>query len=239
MKLIEIGKRNPIRVAILMLVAIFPACKNNVPPAPQIDDVAAGPDQSQVDARRLNDGASKLTDAMKKPAKSFHFSYNGEENQTTDSLQPPQVGKEILQADISPVEILLKETRGKETTELKAEADEDVNWNIAHLTIVRILSNPMLAIAVGASVAGAPTEDLVGETAADKFVFDTGADLTRAQKIGLARARSVVSAIQNCKGTAWIAKDSGELVKFEIDADYQDKYSQSWSEHYEGIVTPK
>ena len=49
----------------------------------------------------------------------------------------------------------------------------------------------------------------------------------------------MVSAIQNCKGTAWIAKDSGELVKFDIDAEFQGSAGQSWNEHYEGLVTPK
>jgi hypothetical protein len=49
----------------------------------------------------------------------------------------------------------------------------------------------------------------------------------------------VVTTIKDCKGTAWIAEDSGLLIKFNIDADYQDKNNHSWKEHYEGMVTPK
>jgi len=53
------------------------------------------------------------------------------------------------------------------------------------------------------------------------------------------RARIVVSTIRSCRGTAWIAEDSGQLIKFNIDADYLDKNNQAWKEHYEGLVTPK
>jgi hypothetical protein len=45
--------------------------------------------------------------------------------------------------------------------------------------------------------------------------------------------------VKDSRGTAWIAKDSGELVKFNIDTDYVDKNGHAWKEHYEGEVTPK
>jgi hypothetical protein len=75
--------------------------------------------------------------------------------------------------------------------------------------------------------------------AADKFTFDTAAASTPYQKTGVERARIVVRTIRGCKGTAWIAEDSGQLIKFNIDADYLDKNNQAWKEHYEGLVTPK
>jgi hypothetical protein len=198
-----------------------------------------GPDQAQIDAQRLNDGASKLIDAMKTPSESFHFSFEAEENLTSDQSEPPDVGNVALEADITPEVIHMKETRGKETKATNAESSDEVKWEMAHMTMVRLMSNPMLVIAVGASIANPPSEDLVGSIAADKFVFDTASELTPAQKVGLGRARTVVSSIQSCKGTAWIAKDSGELVKFNIDAEYQDKNAQAWHEHFEGVVIPQ
>lgn len=242
MKLRNAHKKPVVCTLILLLAALVPACKNTPPPAPPALPADRAPiveDQSQVDAKRLNDGASKLIDAMKRPTRSFQFTSDGEVNLEADPVKPPDVGKESLEAEVSPATIHLKETRGKVTEESKAAAEDDIHWSMAHLAVVRVMSNPMLAIAVGASVAGAPSEDLVGEVAADKFSFDTQADLTPAQKVGLARAKAVVSAIQNCKGTAWIAKDSGELVKFDIDAEFQGSAGQSWNEHYEGLVTPK
>jgi hypothetical protein len=239
MKLRNAHKKPVVRPLILLVATLFSACKNTPPPAPPADRAPIVEDQAQVDAKRLNNGASKLLDAMKKPSRSFGFAFDAAVNITSDPLKPPEVGKESLEADISPQAIDLKETHGKVTEESKAAVEDDVHWSMAHLAVVRMMSNPMLAIAVGASVAAAPSEDLVGEVAADKFSFDTQADLTPAQKVGLGRAKAVVSAIQNCKGTAWIAKDSGELVKFDIDAELQDNAGQSWTEHYEGLVTPK
>jgi hypothetical protein len=100
------------------------------------------------------------------------------------------------------------------------------------------MSGPTLVIALGASVTSPPSTDLVGMIAADRFTFDTAAP-TPSQKLGLERARMVVTTIKGCRGTVWIAEDSGQLIKFNIDADYQDQNNQAWSEHYEGVVTPQ
>ncbi|HXW14423.1 MAG TPA: hypothetical protein VEN79_07920, partial [Terriglobia bacterium] len=150
----------------------------------------------------------------------------------------PQVGPVALQADISPEEISLKETRGSTIRTSKAKYGDELSWEIANLTTLGVMTNPTLVIAVGASVTPPPSTDLVGATPADRFTFDTTA-ATPSQKMGLERARMVVTTIKDCKGTAWIAEDSGLLIKFNIDADYHDKNNHAWKEHYEGVVTPK
>jgi hypothetical protein len=244
MKLLEPSKQALAWAVILTMAALLAGCENKVAPVPTVDYTStttassATADVSQVDAKRLNDGASKLIDAMKMPSTSFHFSYNGQENLQSDPAQPAEGGPVAVEADVSPQEIDLKETQGKTIENLKAQTGNEVKWGMAHMTMVRVMSNPRLVIAVGASVTAPPTADLVGTIAADKFVFDTASDLTPAQKAGLERARMVVSTVQNCRGTAWIDKDSGELVKFNIDAEYQDKNGHDWQEHYEGVVTP-
>ena len=81
-----------------------------------------------TDARRLSDGANKLMDAMNKPTRSFHFSFKGQENISKDKTQPPQVGPVALQADISPEEINLTETRGSTTKTSKAKKGDEMNW---------------------------------------------------------------------------------------------------------------
>jgi hypothetical protein len=49
----------------------------------------------------------------------------------------------------------------------------------------------------------------------------------------------MITAIKDSKGTVWIAKDSSEMIKFNIDTDYLDKDGHAWKEHYEGEVTTK
>jgi hypothetical protein len=225
------------------LVATLVACNDH--PTPMMSSLPAsrvsGP--NMTDVRRLSDGAAKLIDAMKKPAMSFHFSYKGQENindqYPQDKTQGPQVGPVVLQADISPEEISVTETRGSTTKTSKAKYGDDLNWSMANLATLGVMTNPTLVIAVGASVTSPPSTDLVGASLADKFTFDTTTAATPSQKEGLERARLVVTTVKDVKGTAWIAKDSGLLIKFSIDADYLDKNNHAWTEHYEGEVTPQ
>ena len=226
----------------LILVAALLACSNNS--TPEVHSVAAprASKPNMTDARRLSDGANKLMDAMNKPKTSFHFSFKGQENINDkfirDQTQQPQVGPVALQADISPEEISLTETRGSTTKTSKAKKGDDMNWAMANLTTLGTMTSPNFAIAVASAVAAPPSTDLVGATPADKFTFDTTA-ATPSQKVGLDAARMVLTTIKDCKGTAWIAKESGLLIKFNVDADYLDKYNRAWKEHYEGEVTPK
>jgi hypothetical protein len=226
----------------LMLVAALLACSNNSTPTVRSAPATRTSQPNMTDARRLSDGANKLMDAMNKPTRSFHFSFTGQENINDkflrDQTQQPQVGPVVLQADISPEEINLTETRGSTTKTSKAKKGDELDWSMANLTTLGVMTSPDFVIAVGSSVASPPSTDLVGATPADKFTFDT-ATATPSQKVGLEAARMVLTTIKDCKGTAWIAKDSGLLIKFNIDADYLDKYNRAWKEHYEGDVTPK
>jgi hypothetical protein len=223
----------------LMLVVVLAACENKTAPLVTSEPIVPTSEANVTDAHRLSDGASKLIAAMKRPTGAFHFTYQGLENLSIDKTQPPEVGAVSLQADISPEEIDLKETRGSVTNTTKAKYGDETNWSMANVATLRVMTSPTLAIAVGASVTSPPSTDLVGTTVADKFTFDTAADLTSSQKLGLNRARMVLSIIKDCKGTAWVAQDSGQLVKFSIDADYLDRNGHVWTEHYAGVVLPK
>jgi len=222
----------------LTMVTALVACNNNSTPVVSSVSapIASAPDLT--DAKRLSDGPSKLIDAMKKPTGRFHFSFKGQENLSEDKTKLPRLGPVALQADVSPEEINLIETRGSTTKTSKAKMGDEMNWAMANLTTLGVMTSPTFVIAVGAAVTGPPSTDLVGTTPADRFTFDTTA-ATPSQKVGLEAARLVLTTIKNCKGTAWIAKDSGLLVKFNIEADYLDKNNHAWKEHYEGDVTPK
>lgn len=222
----------------LAVVAALPACNDNSTPVVSSAPARRAPQTSMADARRLSDGANKLIDAMKKPTSSFRFTFSGQENLVDDRTQIPQVGPVVLQADITPDEISVSETRGTAKKISKAKKTDEMNWSMANLATLGVMTNPNFVIAVGSAVTSRPETDLVGATPADKFTFDTSA-ANPTQKMGLDAARAVLSIIKDCKGTAWIAMDSGLLIKFNIDADYLDKYQHEWKEHYEGVVTPK
>ena len=194
------------------------------------------------DSRRLSSGANKLLDAITKPTQAFHFSFKGQENindkYPRDKTQAPEVGPVTLEADVSPDERDLVETRGQTKTESKAKKGEEMNWAMANLTLIGVLTDVNFSIALGSTLASSPSTDTVGTTIVDKYTYDTTL-ANPSQKMGLDVARGMLTSIKESKGTAWIAKDSGELVKFNIDTDYLDKDGHAWKEHYEGEVTPK
>ena len=68
----------------------------------------------------------------------------------------PQVGPVTLQADISPEEIDLTETRGSTTKTSKAKCGDEMNWGMANLTTLGVMTSPTLVIAVGSSVTSPP-----------------------------------------------------------------------------------
>lgn len=229
-------------IAGTLLISVLAAC-NNAPTPPENPTAAPVISVPNItDARRLSDGASKLMEAMKWPTKSFRFTFQGKEkiggNRAPDDNKAPQVGSIALQADISPQEIDLAETRGGATRTTKAKKGDEMGWAMANLTMLGVMTSPNLVIALGSSVTQPPTTDLVGTESTDKFTFDTST-ATPSQRRGVQAARMVLTTLRECKGTAWIAKDSGVLVKFNVDADYQDKNQHTWNEHYEGEVTPK
>jgi hypothetical protein len=228
--------------ASLVLAAALVGCKSNPAPVKSAASAPATGVSAQSDARRLSGGANKLIDAMNKPTKSFHFSFQGQENingkYLRDRTQAPEVGPVDLQADVSPDELNLTETRGQTKKVAKAKKGDEMNWAMAQLALIGVMTSPNFTIAIGSTVASSPSNDMVGTTLADKYTFDT-TTATGSQKMALDVTRAMLTSIKECKGTAWIAKDSGELVKFNLDADCLDKNAHSWKEHYEGEVTPK
>jgi hypothetical protein len=228
----------------LLLAAALVGCQSH--PAP-VENSGNAPKPrastpNPTDARRLSSGANKLLEAMTKPTQSFHFSYQGQENindkYPMDKTQAPKVGPVILEADISPQENDIVQTRGQTKSTSKALKTDELNWSMGNLALLGVMTNVNFSIAVGSTVASSPTSDLVGTTLTDKYTYDT-AMANPTQKMALDIARSMLTAIKDSKGTAWIAKDTGIMVKFNIDTDYLAKDGHAWKEHYEGVVTPK
>jgi len=65
---------------------------------------------------------------------------------------------------------------------------------MANLATLGAVTSPNLVIAVGSSVAGPPSTDLVGTSPADKFTFDT-TTATASQKMGLDAAHMILTIV--------------------------------------------
>jgi hypothetical protein len=95
-----------------------------------------------------------------------------------------------------------------------------------------------MMLAFGQMVAQPAGSGTAGGVDADKFEFDTST-ATGTTKTGMDIARAMITNLESTKGTVWLEKSTGKLVKFDIDASFANQQSNSWKEHYEGEVTLK
>ena len=225
-----------------LAVALMLGCSDQAPRVFTSQPVRRVTSATATDTRRLNDGVNRLIDAMNRPDRAFRFSFKGQENITDQPAQgksqQPRVGPVALDVSVTPLALDLKERRGEKVTQSKAKMEDETSWKMAHLVILSVMSRPDLVIVAGSTVAGPPASDTVGTTMADKYSFDS-TTAEGSQKRAFDLARLVVAGVKDCTGTVWIAKDSGELIKFNVDADYLDQDGRTWKEHYEGEVTPE
>ena len=195
------------------------------------------------DTKQKLQGCTKLLlDSLEKPTAPYHLSYKAQENinlkYPRDAAAKPEVGPVELEADISPDQINLTSVRGKQKTEHKAAKTDQLAWSMANLELIGPVTSTALMLAFGQMVAQPAGSGTAGGVSADKYEFDT-ATATGSTKAGLDIARGMITNLQSTKGTVWLEKSTGKLVKFDIDASFADQHSNSWQEHYEGEVTPK
>ncbi len=148
MQCVNSSKKLLAMLAALAMVTALVACNNNPTPVASSVPEPIAPAPDVTDAKRLSDGPSKLIDAMKRPTSKFHFSFKGQENLIEDKTKLPQVGPVALQADVSPEEINLIETRGSTTRTSKAKMGEEMNWDMANLTTLGVMTSPTFVIAL-------------------------------------------------------------------------------------------
>ncbi|MGB7758491.1 MAG: hypothetical protein WBL61_01605 [Bryobacteraceae bacterium] len=155
-----------------------------------------------------------------------------------DKTAKPEVGPVEIEADISPDQIDLTSLRGKQKTQHKAARTDELGWGMADLETIGPVTSVGIMLAFGQMVAQSAGSGTAGGVDADRYDFDTST-ATGTTKAGMDIARSMITSIDVCKGTVWIEKSTGKLVKFDIDASFADQRSNSWKEHYEGEVTRK
>jgi hypothetical protein len=226
-------------MACLAVAGLLAGCKNSAPPATTTPSVSRP--TVNTAAKRLGRSGRILMDMMKDPKTPFHYSYKGQENVNDkyafDKTAKPQVAAVTLEADLSPDEMSITSTRGGKKEDHSAKKSDDLRWSMAQLFLITNVTGPTMSIDVVASMASAAGSDTVGAVAADKFTIDT-ATAAGNQRAGFDIAKSMLT-IKDVKGTAWVAKDSGALVKFNLDESRADERGNAWEEHYEGEVKPK
>jgi hypothetical protein len=226
-------------MACLAVAGLLAGCKNSAPPATTTPSVSRP--TVNTAAKRLGRSGRILMDTMKNPKTPFHYSYKGQENVNEkyafDKTAKPQVAAVTLEADISPDEMIITSARGGKKEDHNVKKGDELQWAMAQLLLVTNVTGPTMSIDVVASLASEAGSETVGGVAADKFTIDT-ATAAGNQKAGFDIAKSILT-IKDVKGTAWVAKDSGTLVKFNLDVSRADDRGNTWDEHYEGEVKPK
>jgi hypothetical protein len=141
-----------------------------------------------------------------------------------------------MEADVSPDEMSITSMWGGKKEDHNAKKSDEGGWGNAQLSLTANVTGPLMVVDVFADFATEAGSDTVGGVAADKFTFDSSA-VPATQKFEYDAVKP--SQIKAIKVAAWVAKDSGELVKFNIDESILDDRGNAWDEHYEGVVTPK
>jgi len=230
-------------MACLAMAGLMVGCQRSAPQAPtaqQVPQQVSHP-AANTPSKILSKSGKILLDSMQHPKTPFHYSYTGQQNVNDryafDKSVKPQVAAVTLEADLSPDEVRITSMRGAKHEDRAAKKSDDLGWSEAQLSLIGNVTGPTMDIDLTASLAAPDGAEPVGGVAADKFKFDSST-LTPAQKSQFDIIKSI-GHIKDMKVTAWVAKDSGELVKFSIDQSNADDRGNTWEEHYEGEVKPK
>jgi len=239
-------------IAILSAILICSGCRST---SRSSNEPSATPD-STTDASAtkgsggaggdLADAMDKLEKAIEKPATPFHVSF---EKVDSDGFSYH------CEADVSPQGIFGKQTDVSPTThigsdvfpastrvrELKGAPPGSPDWSMVRTGIVLTFMNGH----IGDAQAGVryASDESAGGYDARRYNFDlTGisSDAKSAMTMGntfLPGGRQVKD--YNVKGSAWIAKNDGRMVKFNFDSIMLFSNGESSTTHYEGVVSKK
>lgn len=231
-----------IGMACLAVAGLLASCQRSAPPTATTQATAtqgASRPTANTASARLRNSTKILTAAIEHPKTPFHYSYKGQQNVTEhyafNKTLKPQVGAVTMEADVSPDEMIITSMWGGKKEDHNAKKSDEGGWGNAQLSLTSNVTPSLMMIDLLADLATEAGSDTVGGVAADKFTFDSST-VTAAQQFQYNVIRP--SQYKAIKVAAWVAKDSGELVKFNIDESIADERG-AWDEHLEGEITPK
>jgi hypothetical protein len=197
------------------------------------------------DSKKITDGMKRLMDSLDKPEAPFHFSFQAKENVNPkfpmQAGELPEIGPVTVEADVSSDDVSVTENRNGKQTQSKASKSDAVGYGMAKLGVMSCMLEVTFPFAYAGPTAQSAGSDAVGGVPADKFNMDTStADAsTQAALAMLGGMLNGKVKIKSVKGSAWLEKSSGRLVKFDLDTDLSSQDGHSWQEHYAVLVTPK
>ncbi len=213
------------------------------------DSVSASPSRATSSpASELPDLAramDRLETAIEKPASPFHVSFK--KTQSDGFLYQ-------CEADVSPDGIIGQQTDSSPITKIGDDVFPartsvrkingtpfgSLDWSTARGGIVMGYLNGSIGDAQpGVKYAG---DERSGGYDAGRYNFDLAgidADIKKALGVGNALGTGRQVKDFNMKGSAWIAKDTGQMVKFQFDSLWSFTNGENSSTHYEGLVTKK
>ena len=104
-------------------------------------------------SQKVGKGATLLMESITQPTRSFHLSYNGQENINPKFLQvagtKPQVGAVEMQADVSPGELAISSTQGGKKKESKVKKDDQLGWATSQMELMTPLLDANMELAFG------------------------------------------------------------------------------------------
>jgi hypothetical protein len=242
-----IGQSGVVVIAVVVITLALTGCGkpsgSSGPLAGMIEQASTAKDSAQ-DSKKVGDGLKLLMDSIDKPQAGLHFSYQAQENINpkfpSQAGTLPELGAVTLEADVTPDEVTVSENRGGKPTQTKSNKSDPM-FGLAKLEVTSSLLKVTIPFAVGSPTAESAGSDAVGGTPADKFNMDTTTANanTRAALDMLGAMFGGKVKIKSVKGSAWLEKSSGRLVKFDLNTDLSTQDGHSWQEHYQAVVTQK
>jgi hypothetical protein len=230
-------------IAALIQLMLWPACTAS--PAKRREPAESRPSVAQSsDAADLQAAMDKLQASLEKPASAFHASFKKSGTDGFSYQCEADVSSEGItgqQTDFSPAtkvggDLFPANTR---TRQLNGTPYHSQGWYTVYGGISMAFLNGHIRDAQpGVKYAG---DEQTGGFDARRYDFDlTGvdADIKKAMNIGNAMGLRQTKDY-NVKGSAWIAKQDGRMVKFYLDNIYTFADGKLEGTHFEGNVTQK
>lgn len=237
------GIRVLVVLGICLPVLVLTGCKTSVAKS-ESTSTETKPGITKSDADDLQAAMNKLQDSLGKPAGPFHLSAkkSGSDGFTTQ-----------CEADVSPDGIVGKQTdfapamkvgndafpARTNVRELKGTPLGSPGWGYARGNIIGAYLNGHIGDAQeGVKYVG---DEQTGGYEARHYDFDLAnvdARIKKAMNLGNAMGLRQTKDF-NMKGSAWIAKDDGRMVKFAYDTTFTFADGSTDTTHYEGTVTKK
>jgi hypothetical protein len=198
---------------------------------------------SQTPARIISNASKLVMDGINKPTAPMHLSYSGQENINpnfpTTAGSKPQVGPLLIQADVAPAKVSVTTTTGTTKQTLAGDSTNVMNMANARMQLVMALLPANITLAFGSAAAQPAGSESVGAVSADRYDVNTATASPSAQA-GFQAAAAMFGRqekVQSVKGSVWVDKATGRLVKMSLDTQLTDTLGDKWTEHREMLVT--